>query len=596
MAKKFYFTLILLSVLTLSSSAQFGKLKGLASGKKDTASQEESDTTKTIGKERVGGSFLNKAIIKLAKASSGLVMSATGQLITTDDLTALTPLLSSSSNLYPISLGTADMLFFKGWKTGGNLITVFFTQKDKFGMAKIDGSVTIDGEPADYVSTGVYVSFSEATNKPSKVEVSTKSGQKASFTISAPKYPVKIVSINGQTGDNISIDLSKDAVIELDNPSGAESLQLHAKLAINQLGIKSFYDVGYFKGSNKLIIPAAAFRNLNITPGGKMLYSFKNSYLSIDRVQNEVTTNTSGAFQPIDYYTVAQDGRFLNITKDPELNSGLTAKGSEKFPNGEVDYNFFKPNAFLSRPFDHIKKLGVMSFSIRGTTYVAGKESKSSSSYSVGNTTYTTTTTTQTWAQFPSVPTQVWNGALESLYQDFTNAAQLELGATVLPVNKVTGTEGYQSISPFSKDDETTSVSFFHSYKDTKMISAYIPVSEGYSGNSANSRIMKESGANALMKFTFDMQIAIEKGKQVMIPKLAFEIVGENNGVFFGTKYCTATITGKAVGFPKDNITVSDIERIIRKSDLLTVFRKGLQEIKAQEKQNGDYKLIWDLQ
>lgn len=595
MAKKIYLTLVLLSGLTLNSNAQFGKLKGLAGGKKETATAE-TDTTKTVGKERVGGSFLNKAIIKIAKASSGLVMSATGQLITTDDLTSLTPMLSSSSNLYPISLGTADMLFFNGWKTGGNMITVFFTQKDKFGMAKIDGSVTIDGKPADYVSTGVYVSFTEASSKPSKVDVVTKSGQKASFTINPPKYPVKIVSINGQTGDNISIDLTKDAVIELNNPPGAENLQLHAKIAINQLGIKSFYDVGYFKGGNKLTIPAAAFRNLNITPGGKMLYSFKNSYLSIDRVQNEVTTNTSGTYAPIEYATVAQDGRFLTITKDPELNPGLTAKGSEKFPNGEVEYSFLKPNAFLSRPFDHIKKLGVMSFSIRGTTYVAGKESKSSSSYSVGSTTYTTTTTTQTWAQFPTVPDQVWDGALESLYKDFTAVAQAELGAAVLPVEKITGTEGYGGISPFSKDDETTSVSFFHSYKDTKMISAYIPISEGYSGNSANSRIMKESGANALMKFTFDMQIAIEKGKQVMIPKLAFEIVGENNGVFFGTKYCTATITGKAVGFPKDNITVSDIEKIIRKSDLLTVFKKGLQEIKTQEKQNGDYKLIWDLQ
>lgn len=595
MAKKIYLTLVLLSGLTLNSNAQFGKLKGLAGGKKETATSE-TDTTKTVGKERVGGSFLNKAIIKIAKASSGLVMSATGQLITTDDLTSLTPMLSSSSNLYPISLGTADMLFFNGWKTGGNMITVFFTQKDKFGMAKIDGSVTIDGKPADYVSTGVYVSFTEASSKPSKVDVVTKSGQKASFTINSPKYPVKIVSINGQTGDNISIDLTKDAVIELNNPPGAENLQLHAKIAINQLGIKSFYDVGYFKGGNKLTIPAAAFRNLNITPGGKMLYSFKNSYLSIDRVQNEVTTNTSGTYAPIEYATVAQDGRFLTITKDPELNPGLTAKGSEKFPNGEVEYSFLKPNAFLSRPFDHIKKLGVMSFSIRGTTYVAGKESKSSSSYSVGSTTYTTTTTTQTWAQFPTVPDQVWDGALESLYKDFTAVAQAELGAAVLPVEKITGTEGYGGISPFSKDDETTSVSFFHSYKDTKMISAYIPISEGYSGNSANSRIMKESGANALMKFTFDMQIAIEKGKQVMIPKLAFEIVGENNGVFFGTKYCTATITGKAVGFPKDNITVSDIEKIIRKSDLLTVFKKGLQEIKTQEKQNGDYKLIWDLQ
>ncbi|RZM23956.1 MAG: hypothetical protein EOO88_24460 [Pedobacter sp.] len=595
MTKKIYISLLLVAGISFSTQAQFGKLKGLVGGKKDTA-QSVADTAKKVGKEKSGGSFFSKAIIKIAKASSGLVMSATGQLITTADLGILTPMVASSTNLYPVGLGTADMQFFNGWRSGGNLTTVFFTQKNKFGMAKIDGTVTIDGKPADYVSTGVYVSFTDASNKPSKVEVVTRSGQKSSFSIAPTPFAIKVKSINGVAGDHVPLDLTKDVVVELDVPAGAEHLPLHVKMAVNQIGIKAFYDVANFKGtSGKLLIPAAAFRNMNFSPGTKLLFNFKDSYLSVDRVQDLTVTDVSGVYEPFQYGAITQDGRYVDVTKEPVLNPGLTVKGTEKFNNGEVDYNFYKPVAYVSRPFDHIKKLGVISFSVRGTTYVQGKDSKSSSSYSVGGTTYTSTTTTTTWAQFPAVSDEVWAGTLASLYKDFTAAATQELSADVLPVSTITATEGYQSVSPFTKDDESTSVNFSHSYLDLKEISAYMPISEGYSSNTANMRIIKQSGANALMKFTFDMQIAIEGGKPVMIPKLGFEIVGENNGYAYGTKYCTATITGKGVRFPK-NISVADMEQVIRKSDLLSTFRKGLQELKAKEIQNGDYKIVWDLQ
>ncbi|MFD2145399.1 hypothetical protein [Mucilaginibacter antarcticus] len=237
-----------------------------------------------------------------------------------------------------------------------------------------------------------------------------------------------------------------------------------------------------------------------------------------------------------------------------------------------------------------------MSFAVRGTTYVKGPSSSSSSSYSVGSTTYTTTTTTETWAQFPSVSQSVWDGLLDKLYAEFTATGAQELGASVVPVNNVTSSAAYQDLQPFTKDDETTSVSFFHSYQDTKMLSAFIPIAEGFSSNSANVRLLKQSGTEALMKFTFDMQIAIEKGKPVMIPKLAFEMVGGKNGDTFDTKFCTANIVGKGVRYPAGTITVADMQNIIRDADLLAAFRKGLQEIKNKEKQNGDYEIVWALQ
>ena len=591
--KKIHLIFSILLLFSLSSSAQFGKLKGMMGGKKDTTAKVV-DTTGNK-KERSGGSFFSKAVIKIAKLSSGLVAEAGGLMLKTDDLNAVVPMAGTSSNLVPAALGTADMSFMNGWLSGGAYYTIFFSQKDKVGWAKVNGDITINGKPADFVSTGLYVAFEKDKAKPARVEIVTTSGQKSSFTMNTSKYPVKILSINGQTGDNIALDLTKDVVVELEHTPGAENIQLNPKIAITIFGFKNLIDLGYFKGTDKLVIPAAAFRNVNIGPGSTPLMTYKSSFLSVTRMESKTTEQVSGVYPPFTYYTTTQDGRYINVTTEPVLNRGITVKGTEKLPNGAVDYNFFKAHAFASRPFEQIKTLGVASFSIRGTTYKDGKTSKTESSYTVGNTKYTTTTTTHTWAQFPDVSKSVWAEALASLYADFTTAAQKELNATLLPIERITETAAYQHISEYSKDDETTDVSFSHSYKNGKLISAMIPLSEGYGENSAETKIMKESGANALMKFTFDLQIAIEGGRQVMVPKLGFQIGGENNGLYYPTKYCSATISGKGIGFPKQ-ITAIDIARIVRQSDLLQVFVKGLRELKKAEMANGDYKLLWDLQ
>lgn len=591
--KKTHLIFSILLLFSVSSSAQFGKLKGMMGGKKDTSAKVADTTDKK--KERSGGSFFSKAVIKIAKLSSGLVAEAGGLMLKTDDLNAVVPMAGTSSNLVPAALGTADMSFMNGWLSGGACYTIFMSQKDKVGWAKVIGNITINGKPADFVSTGLYVAFEKDKTKPAKVEIVTASGQKSSFTMNTSKYQVKILSINGQTGDNIGLDLTKDVVVELEHTPGAENIQLNPKIAITIFGFKTLIDLGYFKGTDKLVIPAAAFRNVNIGPGSTPLMTYKGSFLSITRMESKITEQVSGVYPPFTYYTTTQDGRYINVTTEPVLNKGITVKGTEKLPNGAVDYNFFKAHAFVSRPFEHIKKLGVASFSIRGTTYKDGKTSKSESSYTIGNTKYTTTTTTHTWAQFPNVSKSVWAEALASLYADFTSAAQKELNATLLPIEQITETAAYQHISEYSKDDETTDVSFSHSYKNGKLISAMIPLSEGYGENSAETKIMKESGANALMKFTFDLQIAIESGRPVMVPKLGFQIGGENNGLYFPTKYCSATISGKGVGFPKQ-ITAVDIARIVRQSDLLQVFVKGLRELKKAEMANGDYKLLWDMQ
>jgi hypothetical protein len=238
----------------------------------------------------------------------------------------------------------------------------------------------------------------------------------------------------------------------------------------------------------------------------------------------------------------------------------------------------------MSRSSSSIKAIGVTSFAIRGTTFY---QSETSNEW-LGTTTYKEAT-------FPQMPDEVWDSVLDKLYTGLIPIIESEMKVSVLPVEKVTSTNAYQSLMPFSKDDSNTKVEFSRAYKTTKVISAFVPISEAYGINTADSRLMKESGSNALLKVTLDIRLTFDGPKPTMVPVLGVELLGEQNGPTASTKYFTATITGKGVPYSK-NITPQILEEIIiRKSDLFATFKKGLQELNKQEAANPDYQTIWDV-
>ena len=51
------------------------------------------------------------------------------------------------------------------------------------------------------------------------------------------------------------------------------------------------------------------------------------------------------------------------------------------------------------------------------------------------------------------------------------------------------------------------------------------------------------------------------------------------------------------MGVPLDKkVDMAGLVALIRKDDMLKVLRKGLQDLKAQEKANGDYEPVWNFQ
>ncbi len=233
-----------------------------------------------------------------------------------------------------------------------------------------------------------------------------------------------------------------------------------------------------------------------------------------------------------------------------------------------------------------------------GTTYKQGKTTSSSSSFSAGGTTYTTTTTSTAYATFPQVSNEIWDEVLGGLYTDFTKVVETELNTSFVPLETITNTTAYQAIAPFAQEDENTTTEFQRAYKNTVVLQKFAPYSTMTGGAT---EIMKETGVNALFKLLLDVKIAFDKGVPVMIPTLTVELLGKPNGdptngsQAMPTKYFEGEIVGDGVRYPaSNNLTKADLDKVIRKSNLLDLFQRSLKELKAKELENPDYEIVWN--
>ena len=563
-----------------ADSAAKASAVGAATANADSTAAAPSGPAK---KSRFG---LGGLASRMASTVVGSVASVAGRVMTgsTADLGTVVPLVYRIANTWPKSLGTMGAKIIPNWGDGGDLVTINFTQRLGGMMSKIDGTVTVDGKPADYATAGVYSSMVPTTNGTRRVEVTTSSGQKAGFTIPAPRGSLRVVSINGQANPT-TLDVTKDVTIQLAGVIPGDTSQIVVKVITSVIGLREFYDAYYARPGATITVPAAAFRNINIAPGNvKAGANLNDSYLLVSRERWDTALDATGAFAGIQILTSESDGRAFKASPSAEMNTGFTAKAELQLPGGKLEYSLFKPGAFSSRPITQATNVAVISFAVRGKTYLS-KERTSTT----GN---IRTTETRTLT-FPVLSAATWDAALAELYGALSPVFAQELGATILPIEPVVASAAYRSMAPYSKDDQTTDVQFTQSYKGTTLFSAVLPVSEGWGWNRADARLMRETGANTLLKVTLDLELS-EKGGMSMIPTLAFELVGAPNGHSASTKFVTGTITG--AGRPlknKEAVTAAVLRDVMRTADFATALRAALKDFTAKEAANRDYQVLW---
>jgi hypothetical protein len=545
--------------------------------------------------------LISKLVAKTANATSV-------ELPTTSKLSDLQPIVGIYSNLSPTELDLVSQSFFPSWKSGGQMIYITFHNATSPQAYKIDGTVTIDGKIAELSTNGTYYTITETTDSPKKIEVLTSSGEKSSFVLEPSKKQFNIKSINGLSQE-ITLDLSKDVEIELEDTKIPESNLLKISIAISQLGIKSTYDVCYIKKGSKIVVPAAAFRNINISRNGK----YKKSYLALGVDDYVPVSSLEGNIKKIFYISNYSDGKMVSIKVEPKLNLGLTLKGKE----GQMEYEILKPNAFTSRPFNHLKKLAITSFSISGITYVDHSVIVQDKNLEkdLAQTTKTTKIT------FPKQSDATWDAVLVKMLPELTKSLQTDLQASVVPIDELAKQTSYNKLISFSSNLNTEK-EFIKGIGNTKRLNELAFV-EAFGVACIQEQLMKETSSDALCKVNLELILSSEKEKAYLTPKFTYEIIGKINGFAANTKYVTGTITGSPIEsdliglsieystsgsgkpFIKDNvktystaassISAEQLEKLLRTSDIMTTFSKTLKQIIESEKLYGDYEIVWNL-
>ena len=566
---------IILSVTT--TSAQIWKKKD-----KDIAASDSTGKDEKEKKEKKGGGFFQKVIAKVAKGGAKLGGTMTGATQLTSDLASVEPLVYYTANALPKAIGTIDMDFFNGWKTGGDFAGVMFMPKDRLFFYKIDGTVAINNQEADYQTTGVYTKFFDGSKAPKIFSVKTKEGQQSGFQVIAPANTIQLVSINHQK-ENCAIDMSKDFSIQLDGlPTDGNNL-LKLKIVAQTMGIRTYYDLCYFKPAANVIIPGYVLKHLN---GGNKSLNFKNAWLAVDDAHIFETTQNTGAFiKPFKYYSGTSAALPVSINNESDYFDGLAISQKEKFSQGEIKSEFSKPNAFNGKPFSEIKKIAVAACAIQGTTYFYDeKENKVLDSKITKE------------INFPQIPDEKLDHILADLYQRITKIVEEKFNLSILPAETVPATAAYKALQPYTNEDANTTTNFMRSYKGLQPMSTFVPLAAMFTGESS---LFPATGANALLKIVLDLQLTYD-GKPLLKPILTVELTGNKNGEERGmsvTQYFTSRMAGEGYKI-KNGVNVTDevLAAIVRTDDLVTMFSKGLSEIIAAENKNGEYAPIWNLQ
>lgn len=515
---------------------------------------------------------------------------------TTNSLKGIACSVFYTSNLYPKSVKNSTVENMdKVWKEGANAITVTLAKKQGIGAYKLNGSVIVDNEPLPYIFGGAYSKVFEDNLTQKTIKLSTNSGDETSITINPPK-PVNLVSVNGAK-EEAEVDLNKDLYLEFDNFKNLDKNdRLKVSFLMDVLGIREFVDIGIFKPSKMLKIPAFAFKNLSVTASASGVAELKagKNFIKVERYnikKDRIAGLAASQAVSMSWATMP-----VNLVGNSMQNMGIEVKG-ETGTNQEnfLKYSFNKPNAFYSKPFSKAKKFALYSLSVKGL--LRDVQSFTSSSTAGGVTTTTTTTITR---QFPQLPDLYWEQLIENSFKDITKILK-DMNIDLIPVQRVTSSKEYGFLEEI--DDVNTKYEIVKKYKNTKnlmptsLFKIFETTSSTFASDRPESRLIDELGVDGLIGISIDLAVDRKSDLIKLVPRLTIRVMGGANGYSVGpVVYTNGYVTGAGTSFSESEFSnINALNRITRKDDMMKLLSKGLKDLIKKEKDMG-YDAIWSLQ
>lgn len=548
--------------------------------------KEKTETGKVESKEepKKSGNIFQKAMSKVTKMVGNLAGELGGSVAEAPNLENVDVLASVGTNIFPKDLGLATNDFLKGdWIDNGDFTMLMLSSPNGFQFFKYAGIIKLNGKELKHQSFGIHTAVEAPNSGNKKISFEKNGVEEGSFTVPPPTKNIQLISINGAKS-NVSVDITKDVTLELANYSTAQDALIRVDIVTSVIGMRALTMVAYVKPAAKVVIPAAAFRNIETQNKGT---GFKNSYLMVSDQQLVKSVAQSGVFkEPVIAVTGSNAGMWVNVTNSPEISKGIVFNENEKVNGAEIEVSAKKLNAAYAMPLTFAKKIAVVSMSIQGTTQLY--ESKTNN--------WTKTETTKS-IDFPQIPDEWLHEVLGGMYAEFTSATAEVIGGQILPETAIPSASSYELVQEFFKDEMNSADQFLTVYKKLNPIKPLTSNSMRVFGENA---LLKETGADALLKVSIALQLAYD-GKPTMTPFLTIEMDGVSNGGFRSfvgnTKYFSMTLKGTPYVIKKGKtLDKEELAKVVQTSNLAIAYKKALTSLREKEAAIGDYETVWKLQ
>lgn len=516
------------------------------------------------------------------------------------DFTQMAAIGMYQTNMYSpetgITLGTnAD------WTEGQNAVGVHLIKPGgAIGLIDLEGTVTVNGQPATSYGGGVYMALFDGDDTSRKtVRLENVDGVATEFDIS-PAPSISIKSINGQS-DNATLDLSEDFEIELDYNAAARGKRVRIALITKAVGVKGFAWFQSTNVQNKITVSADAFRHKHITGGGPTGKDLTNWATGENHLQvSIIEDDRSDANQPFVYFkrtSTSFDTKPVMLSGSTEGRTSINIKGDVEADNGKFKYGATSSNAWFARPLNtNIGKIGIASLSVEGFLY----DQETSTSESDYGSYKVITTTTTTW-QFPQLDDVYWNQFLENIYGDMVDMLEDEYGANVVDVDRITSNPIYADF--YVPNDENTETYISKNLRDTKRLFA---ASLGevlaerktslIADEDAMASLLRDMDMDALMNISIDYRVAGDgDDKIVLLPLVSYQVIGQTQA-FDGmaNTWLQGTIQGPGVSFSRNEFSsLNALNRIGQKDIIVELIRQSIQDLTSKQAEFG-YDEVWN--
>ncbi len=511
---------------------------------------------------------------------------------TTDDLSFTNVRAVFVRNTYPADAKTIEASYFgKEWQAGRNLVYIAMTPAKGIGFIKVNGTVTIDGQPAQLANGFLYYRWIDKNdNAPKTIRIETATGKNYEFTV-YPAPPVQLKAVNGTTNGTASVDVNQPLSLELTMPNPNKNNQITVAAVANILGITDFVDYAIVRYQSRVNIPPAMWQH----PMQASSVKQGNNYIRVERSRVELPQvagvhSISAIGISYDYLPVTLTGKagkgFMNMAAMKEWEHQITSHGKTVILN--------KPTAFRSPPLKRGKTFAMASFTVRATRLTQSKSDKKDLE--------TVTVTTIETHTFPKLPDAFWDNLVARLYKQFIQQLQSAYpDIQIVPIEKTLQAAAYQEL--INVEEKNTKVEVSRSYKGNKNLmptrrsELWQEVTMAAPMNRPEARLIRELGVDGLIAVTIDLEMKYEDFS--LTPVMSFRFLAPQTNYKAGPEiYVQGTVSGSGTAFDYAKKSAKEVmdflPKVMDADNLMAAFGDGIRTLLKVE-EGSEYDQLWQL-